>query len=355
MRLRTFFLTLALVVIGAASVNAQVIIGSASKDPHAGSILDLASGGQNNLGLLLPNVQLNNDASTFVLVSETTDEEEAKRTATGMLVYNTVGVPDGQGLYVWNGASWMPISKNPCPRTVEDLEGNKYAVGNFGDAGCWMTQNLRYKGGFVEFADYNYPGPHEETPELISNSATFDKHNEYGLLYNWATATSRSEAGSESEDTDPPHPYQGICPNNWHVPSDKEWNDLEEVIAQSAQGVYSEDGSLATWNEEFRTTVGNRGSHGTKMKSRTAVEDADAEYNPNGLSYVRNKNGFDVLLVGHRLLGPTYAYGTGAHFWSSTSFDDEKAWYRFLNSEAVTVSRGAIAKNYKFSVRCKKD
>ncbi|MDR0412283.1 MAG: hypothetical protein LBH61_00565, partial [Dysgonamonadaceae bacterium] len=67
--MRTFFLMLTLVMTSAASVNAQLIIGSATKDPHAGAILDLASGGQNNLGLLLPNVELDNDASVFTLGS----------------------------------------------------------------------------------------------------------------------------------------------------------------------------------------------------------------------------------------------------------------------------------------------
>jgi uncharacterized protein (TIGR02145 family) len=93
---------------GTASVNAQVLIGSASKDPHAGSILDLASGGQNNLGLLLPNVALTNDASAFVLGNSVDDAQKAA--ARGMVVYNTVYVPDGRGLYVWDGSKWLPMA-----------------------------------------------------------------------------------------------------------------------------------------------------------------------------------------------------------------------------------------------------
>ncbi|GHT49973.1 hypothetical protein FACS189440_16610 [Bacteroidia bacterium] len=97
---KMIFLMLALLVWGAASMNAQVTIGSES-EPHVGAVLDL----QSTKGLLLPNVWLT-DVKTFGLAADDT-----KGSATGMLVYNTnpaIINGQGRGLYVWDGVadSW---------------------------------------------------------------------------------------------------------------------------------------------------------------------------------------------------------------------------------------------------------
>jgi hypothetical protein len=100
---KNLFLMLTLIILSAASMNAQVTIGS-TDDPHSGAILDLQSTTQ---GLKLPTVPIT-DLATFGLPLEGTS---TLRGAIGMVVYNTFS-GTGAGLYVWTGASWSSIT--PC-------------------------------------------------------------------------------------------------------------------------------------------------------------------------------------------------------------------------------------------------
>jgi hypothetical protein len=267
MRLRTFFLMLALVMTSAASVNAQVLIGNRTNgDPHAGAILDLAPPNGQNLGLLLPNVALTGDANEFMLGSGASSDP---MTAAGMIVYNTAYVLKGPGIYLWNGTLWMPLSEY-CPNAITDeRDGNFYCTGDFGDAGTWMTQNLRYlpnpddgysdytHSGIDTYTDkcYAFPrstgnGEYPANPdELTAIQAAWkvsDDLKKMGVFYNWAAATNGRTTpipANEGEITDdrggPTSNVQGVCPSGWHLPSDAEWNDLEGEIALSAGGVYS--------------------------------------------------------------------------------------------------------------------
>jgi hypothetical protein len=98
---KMFFLMLALLVLGAASMNAQVTIGS-DKEPHAGAVLDLQSTTQ---GLKLPNVTLSSDLTDFRLSGD-------EATAKGLVVYNNGTAP---GIYIWNGSSWNRLSAGTLP------------------------------------------------------------------------------------------------------------------------------------------------------------------------------------------------------------------------------------------------
>ncbi|MDR0863558.1 MAG: hypothetical protein LBO74_01325 [Candidatus Symbiothrix sp.] len=105
---KNLFLVLTFIVLSAASVNAQVTIGS-EYDPTPGSILDLQSNG--SLGLLLPRVTLT-DATVWAPV-----EGDA---VDGMTVFhNTDAMTNGltgKGIYVWANGSWsrMGTPATPC-------------------------------------------------------------------------------------------------------------------------------------------------------------------------------------------------------------------------------------------------
>jgi hypothetical protein len=93
---KMFCLMLLFMVLGAASMNAQVTIGSTS-NPDPSAILDLNTGSNVYKGLLLPNVPLTGD----------NDETTITNPATGLLIYNTgaAGLTPA-GLYCWNGTKW---------------------------------------------------------------------------------------------------------------------------------------------------------------------------------------------------------------------------------------------------------
>jgi hypothetical protein len=89
---------------------------------------------------------------------------------------------------------------------------------------------------------------------------------------------------------------RGVAPEGWYIPSDEEWNDLEEQLLDNP--VYG----------------GYRSSNGT--------------YN-----YV----------------------GGYSDFWSSTVSSGTSAWGRKLNYGTSGVSRSSTTKSYGFSLRCVKD
>jgi uncharacterized protein (TIGR02145 family) len=309
MKKNSFYLMLALVMMSAASVNAQVLIGGTASDvPHSGAILDLTSGRNNNLGLLLPNVELSDDASEFALVPVGTATGDIKQTATGMIVYNTAYVLKGAGIYVWDGNKWIPL-RDPCPNSMIDKrDGTVYCTGDFGAAGTWMTQNLRYKPEDSE--NFRYP----------NNSETiYESHPEYGLLYNWDTAKT-------------------ICPTGWHLPTRDEWNSLITEIKADVAQRYS---TLATPDRSRQ-----------KMTSLKWGEE-----NTDGYSKSSYENGFDALWVGN--VHPSYgalSYGDAAQYWTpDVEPHSGTSYYFHVTKDATETSYSQTYGQYYQSVRCMQD
>jgi uncharacterized protein (TIGR02145 family) len=327
MRSKLFFLTLALVMTSAASVNAQVLIGANEANmPHAGAILELSPIAGTNLGLLLPNVALNSNESEFALGSSVNED---LTTATGMIVYNTADVLSGPGLYVWDGNKWDVVICFPatperitfsttitklgetitasvpevtgatsyiwtlpdgltatgasstreitidasaageypagsikvkavtacgttaeqsnttsiivCRTAMQDLEDNWYCTGDFGTAGVWMTQNLRYRGNLTHFTDYLYLG---ETA-MSSNPAIFESYPEYGLLY------------TNDRNLD-------ICPEGWHLPTEAEWTELSTVLKDPSR-IYSIGSSTSAGINATSQTLYNESTLGASI------------------------------------------------------------------------------------------
>ncbi|MDR0681919.1 MAG: hypothetical protein LBG15_08765 [Dysgonamonadaceae bacterium] len=101
MKRKMIYFTLTLWMLSAASVKAQVTIGS-DQDPHKGAVLDLSQ--STNLGLLLPHIYLMN-ISDWQL-------DDSAGGGEGMLIYNeNDDVPGGNGkdIYVWTGNAWKPV------------------------------------------------------------------------------------------------------------------------------------------------------------------------------------------------------------------------------------------------------
>ncbi|MDR1682434.1 MAG: hypothetical protein LBS25_03465, partial [Candidatus Symbiothrix sp.] len=103
------FLMLLLIILGAASVKAQVSIGTVN-DPHAGAILDLQS---NAKVLLLPHVELL-DLEILQVGGSNAGED---LTATGMIVYN-ISPNFCEGVYFWNGSQWRKAGKDYQVKTT---------------------------------------------------------------------------------------------------------------------------------------------------------------------------------------------------------------------------------------------
>jgi uncharacterized protein (TIGR02145 family) len=89
------------------NLSAQVTIG-ALKEPHEAAVLDLSQVNLQNLGLLMPQVELT-ALTSFQLLSVPSPQQKIE--AMGMIVYNKAFVNDKlyPGLYVWDGSKWGRI------------------------------------------------------------------------------------------------------------------------------------------------------------------------------------------------------------------------------------------------------
>ena len=122
---------------------------------------------------------------------------------------------------------------------------------------------------------------------------------------------------------------QGVCPTDWHIPSDCEWMYLENSL-----GMTTADQQLTGWRDS--------GTVGSKLSTLT--------------SSGTNSSGFTALLAGYRHTDGTFNNrGTNGLWWSSSEASATNAHFRFLFSSQVGVYRSSFNKALGFSVRCLKD
>lgn len=394
-------------------MHSQVTIGL-DEAPNKGALLDLKEKkipvgdevkGNSSKGLGLPRVELIGryelTMGTNVIANESIAGGGTVWEAhTGLLVYNvkpvkynpetckTEGLPIG--LHVWDGSAWQELGNkegnkeegNKDVRTVTD-DGSKitlsyngevteYRYSTFGAAGTWMTENLatKYLPDGTEIPKAG--NSHTEPQYSIPNGEVTGKE---GLLYNWPAAMNgylcnsvdqgQQVAGSttpgplEVESLEESRPgakdgkLQGICPAGWHVPSDREWNELEKEIATKASQYTQTPMDNVTWNDRWETETSQSrfAPYGTAMKSKTSID-----VDPGGDSKPASSGGFDILLVGNGLGGSSYEYGKAAYLWSSSgSGRGDYAKYRNFEYNITGVNKGQLIRNRTASVRCKKD
>jgi uncharacterized protein (TIGR02145 family) len=128
-----------------------------------------------------------------------------------------------------------------------DARDSKIYKAVFIGSQAWMAENLNYK--TEDGASRCYP--------TSGNTNTSDADNAncttYGRLYNWATAM---ELPPNCNTCVPSYlDTKGICPDNWHIPSDAEWTVLTDFV-----GGWSDAGSklkaTSGWND-YNGSSGN--------------------------------------------------------------------------------------------------
>jgi len=217
-----------------------------------------------------------------------------------------------------------------------DVDGNIYKVVKIGDQ-VWMTENLKTS----RFADET-PIPYtkdrmdwfdftRESPGYCWYGNVQTHGDIYGGLYTWAAATAAHDGISLIEEG-----VQGICPDDWHLPSDEEWKSLELYL-----GMNQEEADASKW----------RGSdQGGKLK----IEGSEFWNSP-------NTGATDE--VGFRALGGGFRHGSGeflelsetTRYWTSTARGYGFAWYRGLDNDTAAVYRDFIGVYRGHAVRCVKD
>lgn len=130
----------------------------------------------------------------------------------------------------------ITIKDCSCCSEAIDLDGNVYTAKIFGDAGCWMTQNLR--------TTVNKDGKNLGTSYLYAETSKIDIYNAANLkagtvsysVNNVTTTESRATFASKfglfynsTQITSEP------CPEGWHVPTYLEWYNLLQHFKNSGK------------------------------------------------------------------------------------------------------------------------
>lgn len=200
---------------------------------------------------------------------------------------------------------------------VKDIDSNIYHVVKVGTQ-YWLRENLRvthYRNG----DDIpNVPG---DTPwKTLTTGAYCIYDNQvpndttFGNLYNW-------HALSDS---------RGLCPADWHVPSDAEWTTMGDFL-------------------------GGNSVAGGKLKSTGTIEGGTGLwYAPN--TDATNSRGFTGLPGGYRInYGTFYSLSNVGYFWSSTDTASVNAWNFVLDANNGNLKRIYNLKTNGFSIRCCRD
>jgi uncharacterized protein (TIGR02145 family) len=185
-----------------------------------------------------------------------------------------------------------------CDNPFTDVRDNMtYPTVHLGTQ-CWMAADLNH-GTVIPSTSMQRDNCTSEKycyNDILANCAT------YGGLYQWDELMQYDESVS----------IQGLCPPEWHVPTENDWNTLFTLYV-------------------------NNGFAGSPLK-------------------YSGYSGFNALLSGARFINSGWDFqGFATFFWSSTSHGTAKAWVHGMNNFDPSVSMYPSSKVNAFTVRCVKD
>jgi uncharacterized protein (TIGR02145 family) len=211
-----------------------------------------------------------------------------------------------------------------------NYQGDDYEVIEVGGQ-CWFAENLKslhYADGSIipgELTDEAWSNTTSGAQAIYGEGSSYCEGecnellniNHYGRLYN-------SFAVSDS---------RGLCPPNWHVPSDADWLTLEMELGMTGQL------DPESW----------RGSdQGAQMKSTSS--DFPSWNGTNLIGFSADAGGWRGDNNG--AFGGQGYYG---YWWSSSNSNSTTGLFRGLSTAEAGVYRGYADRQYGLSVRCVKD
>jgi uncharacterized protein (TIGR02145 family) len=204
---------------------------------------------------------------------------------------------------------------------VDQRDGNVYPTVRISEQ-CWMAQNLD-AGQMIAGGS-----------QVASDNGLMEKYcynndpgmcDVYGGLYTWDEMMNyQIEEG-----------VQGVCPEDWHMPSDGEWKTLEMAL-----GMTREETDLTGWR--------GMGAGGKLKAPGTVFWDSPNEG-------ANNESGFNALAAGG--IDDTGAFaglGYFTDYWTS-SWIDPTPWYRLLSADRSDINRTRGNRQFGTSVRCVRD
>ena len=202
-----------------------------------------------------------------------------------------------------------------------EYQGYDYETVLIGEQ-CWFAENLSveyYRNGDLitgDLSNTDWFEIEEGAQAAFNNDVT--NIAIYGRLYNWYAAVDG----------------RGLCPNNWHVPSNPEWTILEEYI----------------------------GSQGFLNLEGAALKSMSGWVSNNGTDYF----GFSALPGGFRSasyfgssVGIFSSLGAQGYWGTSSPLENDYQWVRWLHHASTTIEGGSSNASAHpaagTSIRCIKD
>jgi uncharacterized protein (TIGR02145 family) len=274
---------------------------------------------------------------------------------------------------------------------IDERDSKNYTVVKIGTK--WiMAQNLNYQKGLIWEANANSPSTvtgqntaligHFWCPGGYSSTtatSTRASCNVWGALYSWETAMSFDGLGSWVENatyntgaasaTGSKFNHgrtasgsgtggRGICPPNWHVPTDFEWGVILDGM-ESGGGFTHQTTSK---QGEVGTDAGSRGKAACTVGDNLDSGDSYVTDTQPNWYYAIGKTGTDdfnfrVLATGQRFPNTGYYANRGkiTNIWASSAGNVEYAWNRGFYSTRTTMNRSTLTRSFGLSIRCIRD
>ena len=218
---------------------------------------------------------------------------------------------------VWNSSNCQwELPTSGYGEDINDIDGNTYKTVFIGTQ-QWMAENLKatkYNDGTTipEITDI-LQWKRNTTGAWSYYNTNPNRNAIYGKLYNWYAVSKTTNDN------------KNVCPTGWHVPKDAEWTVLTDYLGgESVAGGKLKEVGTTNWNS------------------------------PN--TDATNTSLFSALPGGYR---DDYAISANVRdegfWWSSTEYDTNSAWSRYLHLNGGDAGRYSVNKQYGFSVRCLRD
>ncbi len=211
---------------------------------------------------------------------------------------------------------------------VLDYDNNEYDVVIIGNQ-AWMAENLKA----IHYASGDEMVDGKEADQIWGDSTTryyFSYDNDdsyvekYGRLYNWAAAMN-----SPIKSVPYSFKIQGACPDEWRMPCDEDWKELESTLGMS---------------EGDMNNYGMRGvDEGSKLKSTT-----DWASNGNGTDEL----GFSVYPAGRRDGAGFMEMSYYSIFWAGIEINNHEGLNRWLVYDEGGIGADGTSVDGGHSVRC---
>ncbi len=267
----------------------------------------------------------------------------------GDLIYYAEGVwhtipmgSEGQVLKIVGGSPAWAYS-GPEWGTVSDIDGNVYQTKIIGMQE-WMAENLRttqYRDGTSiltglsanEWANATEGAysvfPHDGIEGIDSEAQMVDL---YGKFYNWFAVDDE----------------RGLCPDGWRVPTDNDWQELEDFLLDQYDAINPDNlGNALKSCRQVGSPLG--GECDTENHPR---------WNAHGTHYGTDDADFSGLPAGSRnYLGNHFNLGNMSFWWTSSTYPDnpQNVIYRRMFNNQGVLNHNNTQKQAGFSVRCIKE